>query len=99
MDDIQLVDAAGGVTKLTAKHVKRFGSAITSEDVETYLIVIQPPQKLWCWVRGLPEDTAFKIQPFPDHDVSDLRKAIKEEVKPLFDDIQASTLVLWKASM
>ncbi|KAG5635817.1 hypothetical protein H0H81_010047 [Sphagnurus paluster] len=96
VDNIQLVDGEGGVTKLTEKINTRIGSAIEFKNVESYLIVIQPPPKLWCWVHGLPKDTAFELQPFPDHKVSDLKEAIKEKMKPQLDDVPASSLDLWK---
>ena len=54
---------------------------------------------LFCYVRGDDGGEPFKIDIDKSKTVSDLRKAVKEETKPKFDDIPANSLVLWKVSV
>ena len=46
-----------------------------------------------CYVRGDPRNCAFAVHINDDKTVSNLRDAIKEEIRPKFDDIPANELV------
>ena len=53
-----------------------------------------------CYVRGDPKNCAFTVHSInEDKTVSNLRDAIKEVIRPKFDDIPANELVLWKNSV
>ena len=54
--------------------------------------------KLFCWVIHTRIDQAFPIKVGNDDDWGSVKDAIKEKMKPEFDDIAASTLKLWKVS-
>ena len=55
--------------------------------------------KLFCYVRGDNDSNTFVVNIDEDETVADLRKAIKEEKRPQFDDVPADSLSLWKASV
>src|SRR5437868_1519088 len=48
--------------------------------------------KLWCLVRG---SSPFKVVIGQDNDIDDLKKIIKEERKPRFNDFAPDELILW----
>ena len=53
-------------------------------------------------MRGDPKNCAFTVHSInhdEDKTVSNLRDAIKEVIRPKFDDIPANELVLWKNSV
>ena len=54
---------------------------------------------LFCYVRGDDYSNAFVVDIDEDKTVAHLRKAIKEERRPQFDDVPADSLSLWKASV
>jgi len=54
---------------------------------------------LFCWVQGDRPDQAFKVKIADDEDVSDLKKMIKSENEPEFQDIVANSLKIWKVSV
>ena len=54
---------------------------------------------LFCYVRGDDGGEPFKVDIDKEETVSHLRKVIKENKKPRFDDIPADTLSLWKVSL
>jgi len=51
---------------------------------------------LLCWVIGTPTKRTFSVKIGNDEIWDSVKKAIKEEKKPEFDDIAADTLDLWK---
>ena len=51
-----------------------------------------------CWVHGDELQNVFPVKIARDETVGALKKAIKEEKKPLFDHIPADSLELWKVS-
>ncbi|KAF9196321.1 hypothetical protein BGZ49_002858, partial [Haplosporangium sp. Z 27] len=53
--------------------------------------------KLFCIVEG--DSSAFPVKLDADDTVGELKKAIKEEQSPLFDDIRASELVLYSVEV
>ena len=55
--------------------------------------------QLFCYVRGDDPRCTFEVNIDEEGTVSDLKDAIKEEFRPEFDDIPASSLSLWKASV
>ncbi len=62
--------------------------------------IAAPPQliTLNCWVLSDHPDRVFPVKIAPEESVGALRKAIKEEKRPVFDDIPADRLDLWKVS-
>jgi hypothetical protein len=52
--------------------------------------------KLYCWVIDTPIEEIFWVKVLHNEDWSAVKDEIKEEMKPQFDDIAASTLRLWK---
>ena len=52
-----------------------------------------------CYLRGDPRNCAFAVHINDDKTVSKLRDAIKEEIRPKFDNVPANELVLWKNSV
>jgi hypothetical protein len=52
-----------------------------------------------CLVSGDDPDHIFTIEIANTKTVGALKKAIKEEKKPAFDDVAADALVLWKVSL
>jgi hypothetical protein len=54
---------------------------------------------LVCYVRGDDWNQAFHIKIGKSEPVSALKKAIKEEKRPKFDEIPADSLSLWKVSV
>ena len=51
---------------------------------------------LFCWVIDSPTKQIFPVEVGHDAIWGKVKKAIKEEKKPEFDDIAANTLDLWK---
>ena len=51
---------------------------------------------LLCWVIGTPTKQIFPVEIEPDKLWGHVKKAIKEEKVPEFDDIDADVLDLWK---
>ena len=54
---------------------------------------------LVCYVRGDDHTCVFHVKINKTEFVADLKKAIKKEKSPIFDDITADSLRLWKASV
>jgi Crinkler effector protein N-terminal domain len=54
---------------------------------------------LRCWVHGDDPDYIFPVEIAATKTVGDLKKAIKEEKKHAFRDVDADILVLWKVSI
>ena len=55
--------------------------------------------KLNCWVLGEDSTLIFPVEIDGDKNVGDLKKAIKEEMKPAFDYITANSLEIWNVSI
>ncbi|KAI8356289.1 hypothetical protein B0O80DRAFT_497003 [Mortierella sp. GBAus27b] len=55
--------------------------------------------KIWCLVNGMSSKEAFSVKIPSDDTVDDLKDLIKAKQAPKFDDIVASSLTLWKASI
>jgi len=51
---------------------------------------------LFCWVLNTPIDQIFPVKVGHDEIWGTVKKAIKEEKKIAFNDIDADTLKLWK---
>ena len=51
---------------------------------------------LWCF--DLRSNTKFKVIIGDGNDIDDLKKAIKEKCKPLFDGFASHTLILWRVN-
>jgi hypothetical protein len=49
-----------------------------------------------CWVLGDDPQCVFSLKIAKSETINVLKKAIKNEKKPIFDDIMADTLDLWK---
>ena len=49
---------------------------------------------LWCLIEGYK--TLFKVMIPINSDIDDLRKEIKEKKSNLFQEVDASDLILWK---
>jgi hypothetical protein len=54
--------------------------------------------ELFCWVQGDPHDQAFAVKIAGTERVGALKKAIKEEKKVAFVQVDANNLKLWKVS-
>ena len=54
---------------------------------------------LVCYVRGDDHTRVFDVKINKTESVADLRDVIKEKKSPIFDDIAAKDLRLWKASV
>lgn len=54
---------------------------------------------LFCYVRGESHKNVFLVKIEDGDTVDGLRKAIKTEKSPSFNDIDASSLLLWKVSL
>src|ERR1700683_5724200 len=54
--------------------------------------------ELTCWILGHDPLRVFSVEVPSSKTVSYLRKAIKDEKKPVFDEITADSLDLWKVS-
>ncbi|KAF9276056.1 hypothetical protein BGZ68_010294 [Mortierella alpina] len=54
---------------------------------------------LFCLVDGDALSRAFSVKIQPDDTVDDLKKLIKTEQAPAFDDVTANILTLWKVSL
>ena len=52
---------------------------------------------LFCYARGDNYKQTFIVEIEKEKSVSDLKDAIKEIYRPIFDDIPADSLDLWKA--
>ena len=57
------------------------------------------PLRLNCWVLGDDSTRIFPVEIDRDLNVGELKKAIKEEMKPAFDNITANSLDVWKVSI
>src|SRR5260221_1901536 len=57
------------------------------------------PLKLNCWVLGEDSTRIFPVEIDRDENVGELKKAIKEEMKPAFDQIDADSLDVWNVSI
>jgi hypothetical protein len=51
-----------------------------------------------CWVLGDEPLRVFSVKVPSSETVGTLRKAIKDEKKPAFNDVVADSLILWKVS-
>jgi hypothetical protein len=54
--------------------------------------------ELNCWVLGDATRRVFPVKIASSETVGYLKKVIKDEKKPVFDDITADSLDLWKVS-
>ncbi|KAF9377839.1 hypothetical protein CPC16_011612, partial [Podila verticillata] len=54
---------------------------------------------LFCLVDGESASSVFPVKLFPDDSIGDLKKLIKTEKSPEFDDIPADKLTLWRISI
>jgi hypothetical protein len=54
---------------------------------------------LFCWVQGDEPDRAFKVTIDGSESVSDLKKMIKSDKEPEFNDFAADSLKIWKVSV
>ncbi|KAF9125289.1 hypothetical protein BGW39_007526 [Mortierella sp. 14UC] len=54
---------------------------------------------LFCLVDGEPQSNVFSVKPTPADTVDDLKKLIKAEKTPRFDDVAADELTLWRVSI
>ena len=54
--------------------------------------------ELNCWVLGDAPRRVFPVKIASSETVGYLKEAIKEKMKPVFDDITANSLDLWKVS-
>jgi len=54
---------------------------------------------LFCLVDGEPQSNVFSVKPSAAATVDDLKKLIKTEKSPEFDDIAADKLTLWSVSI
>lgn len=54
---------------------------------------------LWCLVEGESTSSAFPVEIAAAKAVYQLKKVIKKEKSPEFDDITANKLTLWKVSL
>ncbi|KAI8602094.1 hypothetical protein EDD21DRAFT_372836 [Dissophora ornata] len=54
---------------------------------------------LFCLVDGLPSSRAFPVKTSFADSVSDLKDLIKAKHAPVFDDIPASQITLWRVSI
>ena len=52
-----------------------------------------------CYVRGDFKSCIFEVHINEDKTVSNLRDAIKEVIRPKFDNVPTNELVLWKNSV
>ena len=52
-----------------------------------------------CWVLGEDSTRIFPVEIHPNKNVGGLKKAIKEEKKPAFDNITADSLEVWNVSI
>ena len=57
------------------------------------------PFKLNCWVLGEDSTRVFPVEIDRGENVGGLKKAIKEEMKPAFDNITANSLEVWNVSI
>ncbi|KAF9274677.1 hypothetical protein BGZ68_000438 [Mortierella alpina] len=55
--------------------------------------------KLFCLVSGEPTSHAFPVKTSADDTIGDLKKLIKTEKAPRFDDVAADELTLWRVSI
>jgi len=55
--------------------------------------------ELFCWVKGDPLDQAFPLKIAGTETVGALKKAIKEEKKVAFEQVDADALKLWAVSV
>jgi hypothetical protein len=55
--------------------------------------------QLNCWVFGDDDSQVFPIKIGNKESVGTLKKAIKEEKKPVLDHVTADSLTLWKVSI
>ncbi|KAG0278825.1 hypothetical protein BGZ97_009677, partial [Linnemannia gamsii] len=57
------------------------------------------PLTLFCLVDGEPQSNVFSVKATPTDTVDDLKKLIKAEKTPRFDDVAADELTLWRVSI
>ena len=57
------------------------------------------PFKFNCWVLGEDSTRVFPVEIDRGENVGGLKKAIKEEMKPAFDNITANSLEVWNVSI
>lgn len=56
-----------------------------------------PTTTLWCWIHNYDITSIFSVEVQLSDFVYDLKESIKLKTKPVFDDIAAFRLDLWKA--
>lgn len=54
----------------------------------------QATHKLWCLVDS--DSTVFKVTPYSNINIYDLKKPVKEEKKPELDYLVSASLAIWK---
>ncbi|KAK3838750.1 MAG: hypothetical protein JOS17DRAFT_786655 [Linnemannia elongata] len=54
---------------------------------------------LFCLVDGEPQSNVFSVKATPTDTIDDLKKLIKAEKAPRFDDVAADELTLWRVSI
>ncbi|KAF9921074.1 hypothetical protein BGZ67_000782, partial [Mortierella alpina] len=54
---------------------------------------------LFCLIDGETTSNAFPVEVESSKTIGDLKKLIKTEQAPAFDDITANSLTLWKVSL
>ena len=73
-------------------RVQRLGTLSSASFMAT-------PFKLNCWVLGEDSTRVFRVEIDRGENVGGLKKAIKEEMKPAFDNITANSLEVWNVSI
>jgi hypothetical protein len=61
-------------------------------------LIMSSVLRLFCWVQGDGPDQAFEVKIDGSDTVSELKDKIKQKKKHAFQDIDASTLMIWKVS-
>ena len=74
-------------------------SRITPLDTDNEVDTMRAMIRLFCWVQDDESDHAFEVKIADDESVSALKKVIKSEKKPEFNDFVADTLKIWKVSV
>ena len=62
--------------------------------INVNLLVTQ--MKLWCIVEGLEDPSSVQVN--DDDNVDDLKKAIKAQCSPIFDNIYVGSIKIWRIS-
>ena len=65
-----------------------------SSTINTNLLVGQ--MKLWCIVEGAEDPSGVQVN--DNDDVVDLKKAIKAQCSPIFDNIYVGSIKIWRIS-